>query len=775
MRWLAGMFLAIAASSAHAEPYFDSVLPHAPIVNPRTITPAFWHHSSGAPLIATLVPGSGSCPSVNAVQQGSGSVEMPVADFDEPPNVWVNQGDTTHAITVGAATSNRGWIKAVTFCMAGNSTSPITAQIINPRTGDVGWTVIPISTGGTDGDYTLDAYVTPVNGFERLITIPLTLNNNGALTRAQRFVDAVAGSDSNDGLTLGTAWATLLHAELTAPSGAQVYSCGSETYLEDSNTGTFNNNARMIDFLINPACVGSGFYTVSRTSRTSPSQVWNPRANKLRFDHVHVDMSKIVQIQGGGSAAITWFSNADLTDPNGPTGPQYGYTNVTNGGGQAEIAQTPFGSTATAVYITDSTLSTVVTAGLQLERNVTATVSWDLVAWATPQNNNNAAIFNVQGIKQGDFKTRLSLEQPPTGPVVASAVFSTPNTTITYNAGTSLATLAAASGSILQVVGGPLDGQQFTVVTQTPDPTTPHTIVTGDASAIGVGNEAYIFVVAHADANQFLQLTSTSTPLTNIYEQRYKATGNGSSLQALLTQPTPPLTNTGTINTVGTAITFSTSQTLKQYDCIQVGGGAQQYQSQPLAADVSGTTGTLLNAFTVDQSGVAWHQGKTVKDFALVASITDGPNNELAQPQGCEINNIEIQDTLADQTYQFRNATNGFGLMDDAFFDSLLNGSTAGAGSMTSDAAPGFPAIGLTIDNNQFGVGTARGTNGATNLATFASTGFAAPYKPTGGSVTKALLGTVGNPNYPDGTPLFPYAYDLTPLTSASVVGAQQP
>lgn len=756
-------------------------------------TPALaWRHGgAGAappPTIAVLIAsGAGSNPAVNPAQLGSNSLQTPVGDFDEPPNVWINQGDTTHAITIGAATGNRGWIKQVTFCIAGNCTAAITPQIINPRTGDVGWTFIPTSIGGTDGDYTISAYVTPVNGFERKVDLPITINNNGTLTRAQRYIDAVSGNDANDGLSLGTAWKSVLKATLSAPSGSQVYSCGDETYLEDSNTGTFNNNARMIDFIINPACAGSGYFTISRTSRTAPAEPWNPRANKLRFDHVHIDMGKMVQIQGSGAGSILWISNATLIDANGPDGPAYGYTSLNSAGGVPELAQTPFGSTASNIYITESTLSTVITAGIELARNLTMTVGWDLVAYSGP-NNNNAAMFNVQGIKSGDFKQRLSLEQP-SSLVPLSAIFSGGKTTLTYSAGVTLSSAVSGTAACIQIVGGPLDGDTFPVFSQTPDPSTPNTVVTtgaagicgpntvvtGDASSIGAG-QVFTYVVAHADSMQFIQLTANSVPIGNIYVQRYKATANGNDLQALLSQPTPPITNTGTISTTGTAITFSGSQTLEKYDCIQIGSGAQQYESQPITADVSGTTGTLANAYTVDQSGVSWHQGKTIKDFAIVASIIDGSNNNLAQPQGCEINNVFVQDTLGTSTFRFRTATNGFGMWGDALYDSLWNGSTASANSMTSDNPPvAFPTVGIDIDNNQFGVGTARGTNGVQTLATFASAGSGGSYKPSGGTVTKQLSGMVGNPNYPDGTPLFPFAYDLTPLTSSSVVGAQQP
>lgn len=738
-----------------------------PIPPPADITPA---------------GGDGTVPTESAVVYGSGCTQKVIAAFDEHPYIWIET--STHYITVAGAVADRGWIAYVDFWLNGNVVR-VSAQAKNSRTGGMGFCVNPLTGAGADGDYTLYARVVPTNGYERLISIPITLNSNGTIVRAERYINYSTGNDSTgNGLTAGTPWKTFLKATLSAPSGAIVYFEPSQTYTEDSNTGTVNSNSRLIEFRPRG---GSGRATITRTTRITPTSTWTPRCNKVRYNAVDFDLAKIPAFQASGTNNYLIAVDCTFIDSNGVTGPTYGYTTTADASGNLEIAQTVFGQSNTKMYICESTFSGVCSVGAVMLRNCTLTYSWDAVAFTSNALMGGSSIWNTTGTQSGQFKNRLSVPNTLTVATVSAYDSANNRTTITWsgspklaavsNASNALAITAAATMSVLTGAKAATDGY---ILTQTD--ATDTTVLVGNFSTMVPGDTAWVWQVAHADTFQVIgNTTSASANIENIYVQRYSA--GGTDNQPILAQAGSS-TGSGTLSTSGTTVTFTSAQTLRAGDFIQITNGTVgllKYQYVRVSADVtSSTTATIDVSFTANYdgtggnanapAGTTFARGRTAKDVALVGCVLTGNVAEIAQYQHGQQHWVVAQCTMLSSSFMMRNATAGFGLSGCAFFDSVWNGTSTGhTHSMDHDSAPGaFPTVGITIDNNQFGAGTARGTN-----TTVASVTFDATAHPTAG-LSRAVRGHQGHASVSNGVPLMPWDLDGDAIAAGALIGAQQ-
>lgn len=742
---------------------------------------------------------------------------------------------TNYIITVGAGVLNRAWITEVMFCIDGN-TATVTTQTSSSRTGAKGWSIIPLS-GPSDGDYTLYAYIRPVNGYERRISLPITLNTNGTINPNTYYVATTgtdpagcAGTGSTQG-TVGAPWRSVLKATLCAPSGSKI-EMAAGTYNEDSNAGTLNTIARPQYFYRAPG-TSFGDVVITRSSRALNSGGWAIRSTKTRFSGILFDTAKIVQIQPNTLNSLFTCENGALIDSNGVTGPPTGYAN------SPDIAQLLLRETEGQFSaLLECPVTNYVATGARLYRNSPLTVSADAIFYSSALAANNSASFFSPATQTLEMRTRLCV---PTSLTVASvgtylASFSatvsgaanngsglvrlTVDSTSGLTTGNSIrvsgiaGTTEANNGWIATVVDathidlqgsaftnaytlggsvaagvttvrwsgspaitnlsvappthylsfltGPLAGQNFTMYAQSSVSFT--TTVTGNATAALAGNTAWPNSMFHADS---LQYGDATTNIENVYFQRYKAVGT--KFQPIFSQMNTAA-GSGTITAVGTAVTFSNAQTLKAGNFLSITNGAQQYQYAQVAADTTASTSaTLVAAFTSDPTGRTFNISKTAKDFLCVACIFDhtDTSSEISQiQQGNEhfglIQSVHIGNSNGTGTQMYlRSGSAGFGISNFGTFDSVLYG-------MSSDVTPGFPTVGNITDNNQFADGTGRGTNSSTGVVTFD-----ANYKPTGG-LTKQVRGMQGG-ILANGTPLFPWTYDGTAITSGALIGAQQP
>lgn len=111
---------------------------------------------------------------------GNGNVgydEQPTAGFDEYPKKVI-EAQNTEYITIGAAMSNRQWIKNVTCYYEDSGPVIVTQQSANPKTGSGGW-VVQLNASLHDGDAVLTCDINPVNGIVRRMQMWTWLNISG--------------------------------------------------------------------------------------------------------------------------------------------------------------------------------------------------------------------------------------------------------------------------------------------------------------------------------------------------------------------------------------------------------------------------------------------------------------------------------------------------------------------------------------------------------------------------------------------------------------------
>ncbi len=492
-------------------------------------------------------------------------------------------------------------------------------------------------------------------------------------------------------------------------------------------------------------------------------------------------MSKIVQVKGGAADCILIFKHAAITDPNGVTGGTYGYSSaITN-----DFLQSPFlgdgggASLISTLGFAESTMTTYTTANARFMRNVTIAYSADAVAMTNNIANSNTWWWGVTASKTGDFKARGS----DTNTVTVGSTSGTGPTTITLS-GTP--TIVSSAPQYVTFQSGALNGQTFAVSSVNTGAKTITTTL--NTSTAGVGSTLFFYTLTHADSFQFIgNNTQAAIPPDNVYYQRYKNTRSDASfaLQPLLGQ-TGAVAGSGNLSTVGTSFSTSTARTFVVGDFIHLTAGSQHYEyarvatvlSSPCVANLATPCGTLSRPFSADQTAIStWYQGKSSTNVAMLDVLIDAPGTgspalELWQPQDGQSHWVIAQTTLAASSgnasiFDFRSAVPGFGLAAFGVYDSLWNGGTANtttAASMIADLTPGFPTIGLTIDNNAFAWGS-QGTNSASGVVTLDSN-----YKPTAG-LSLAMRG-VQKGTVADGTPFVPWDIYGTAISSGALVGA---
>ena len=728
-------------------------------------------------------------------QQGSASIldQCPAGAFDTWPNIVVEQATSPMSITVGAAVADRAWINKVVCYLEGNQIT-MTTQTKNPTTGSGGWTFKVSSAGGSaaNGVGTIYCDIYPVNGLTRRLGLPIWINDNPGgshytdRSTLVRYVDWLNGSDSNTGLNFGAGhgsagpWKTFAKAASSVPSGGIVYyetqggavdctQAQEQCYVEDSNAPSVNANNTMIEF--RPRTAGNA--TISRTANGA----WVARAHIVSFEGpgLTFDDSKISTYAAGSTNYELVVSNASVIDPNGTTGPAYGYT-------VPEKPQQPWGTTNNTgdAYWGEVNYVGVIPNGPKLRRNVTQAIGWDSLAIGT-----QPAFFNVVSTHPAEFKERIST---PHYPAVTNVAFAGGVTTVTLQSD-------AALGS-----GGTNAINQRTnfnySIASIPSSTT--FTVSGDQTAnILIGDTFFLYVVAHADWFQFEQLSAGT--FDNVYLQRYVATGI--KMQPLLGQSGQVPTPSTTVSTSGSTLTVSGSgAAFYPYDFVHlcsIGGSActgvvgslqHQYNMIGVTTRNQSQQGAVHTTWDLDRSytanynggggnvdvpaGAHWSQARSARSVACVDCYLLGDPGEFAQPQNGFVHVAWIQSTVDKSSWFNRNEASAFGWRSVGFFDDIFNGINATNKGMSSDGGDCtgyFPLVGMTADNNQFGVGPVCGTNGTTGQVTFDASGH-----PTAG-LTKTVLGTVGNPNVADGTPLFPWDADGNAITSTALIGALQP
>jgi hypothetical protein len=244
-------------------------------------------------------------------------------------------------------------------------------------------------------------------------------------------------------------------------------------------------------------------------------------------------------------------------------------------------------------------------------------------------------------------------------------------------------------------------------------------------------------------------------------------------------------TGTYTVNNSQTVSSTTITQTI-----------AQRYQYRQVVGDTSNSTSAVINyPFLPDvtTNGITWNQGKTVKNYVCVSCRLGG--NSLNGGDEGQWQNASQNYTLAQYSQDYSrflyrpgsegvfslnggaNGTGGgFALRYHAIYDSFLGyGANNGTTQSMAIDGPGWnpPIISYTFDTNNYGynqAGFIPGTNITTQTARLAD----GTYIP-GVGLTATITGVQGNnPNFANGTPLFPWRADGNPKLSGGLVGAMQ-
>jgi len=454
-----------------------------------------------------------TAPTESGLARGAGFNQKAIALPDVPRRFWLEAGDGDFEVTVAADHADSAWIEEVEFWLEG-STVTVTETSLSARTGVEGFScVIDASATTSDGDAELYATIRPVNGYERLIgPITIHLNYNGTISRAARYVDWSSGDDSYDGTSAtyisGTTgpWKTINKAQTTAPDGA-VVNVAAGTYLEDSNSGGISANDRVLTIRAADG-LALGDVIVDRTSRDSPASYLQIRRRYAEFIGIAFDHARIDMIWGAYPTGVYNFVGCSFIDGNGLQGPQTSYYAPTQAG---QYLFRP--NEGQWNFLQDCSIANYVAAGAHIYLNTTAEVSADSLFYDTGQAGleyNGAFGFTVS--QPSEFPQRI---HPETSLTVSSAVYSDPNTVITFSDTPDLAKTAET----LKFLTGTLAGQEFTAVSQ--DNGADTITVSGDASAAVSGDTAWAWLIFHADSMQF----AAGNDYENLLFQRYKATG----------------------------------------------------------------------------------------------------------------------------------------------------------------------------------------------------------------------------------------------------------
>jgi len=771
---------------------------------------------TSAPLtVPVLTPGGTTNPAVDASLHGSGSTMVPAAAFDIAPNDTVDPGDTNHITTAYAATNTRGAIASMKVCLAGNCIT-IAGMSHNSRTGDNGWNFIPTSIGASDGQYELCLYATPTNGYQRKRCQQIFLDNNSTITRPTYYVDYTNGNNGNSG-TSGSPWKTINYAvanvSIGLTTGAIIYGKCPNSFVEDNQSYTVNNNAGDWPIEVRPdpgSCSSSTYPTITKSTRTDATygNIFTFRANLVNVYGFNFDMSKFVVLAAGGTNAMLTISGEDgngkcgLIDPNGPSGPTYGYSYNDDGAGDPGYNQQPFRTSNSIVNLIACPVTALTTAGLLIARNSTWNLGWDAIANSSNPSEAGEAIFNVKFPQSTAFNGRLSVAQP-SGVIIASVSNITgspgdcagvggnpPESVLTYTGGTVIENYSNDGSAFAQILGGTQAGT-YQLVSQSASG--PSTTVCGTITSAAVSQQTFLADEFHADADQTLQFSAGDSPLDNILIVQYNVTSNypSTSLQPVFNQATDLSggmnPTTGNLSATGTAVTFASAQSnLKVGDCVQVtASGTDQYIGRVVTAISDTTHATVNAAWPSDPSGVTWGWGKTVENEAIVASAIEGSQDNNAQFQGCSVNWAFVQDTIDKSSVLLANSNAGWAMLGVSFLDTVMNGNTGAPTQNEASFVWNFPSTpvtgvmpdGVSIDNvrmayygdtHDSNVYCPCGTNNSSGLVIFNYT----TWKQTGGTTLQAIRGEQGGPDA-NGTPIFPWALDGTAITSSALIGAQ--
>lgn len=213
--------------------------------------------------LTITVTAAGTAPTITSGQGATGYANVPegtTAVFAVPtatgdaPIVWSLSGADAAEFTINSSTAALAFASTPVYASGGDNERVI---------------VITATNGAGSASQTATITITEVASGE-----PLAATATPSPSATLRYV-ATTGSDSNNGLTPGTAWATIQKAATTMTAGMTCYiKAGSYSgAVVPANSGTLGNEIQYIGYTTTPGdapSVKSGGYPITQSAATLP-------------------------------------------------------------------------------------------------------------------------------------------------------------------------------------------------------------------------------------------------------------------------------------------------------------------------------------------------------------------------------------------------------------------------------------------------------------------------------------------------------------------------
>lgn len=672
--------------------------------------------------IATIQPSSswmgnitwtGRAPPANDEMQIFGTTglrEHVVADFDEPPHMWVEADDYT--ICVPAWTGDRAQIERVDFWLEGTTIS-VTQKARSPRTGVYGFCITPRSRPGANGEAELYAWVKPVNGRGRLLKLPMVLNTDRTpgvvIARDNIYVDSDRGSDTNDGRDPANPAKTITRAltVLGTNTGRAVHSGiinlrGRADHIVPGNLGG-GQNSRMTEI----RGQGKTVTRVARPPNTSPlsdSNLFRWSTALLMWRDLTLDTTNISQLYGlNAPGAVAVYKDVKIAREGGAIGlVDKGYPVGGRAPNGLELARSNAffrSQDGQTQHVLEVEFDEEHICGWRLGRNLSGRHSADVASILPTRVGARSLTFlnsNLRQTAEGEVRLHPALD------LVVAAVpvpvdGDTQRTVITFAAGSNLRPFdantrlrvlenktgvpvgpenrpeprcpwdglpglpVASDGTKLGPVSGAAGWAPLTLAAEN------QVIVTdpqGRLRNLQPGDLVRISTTVHAD----LAIQTISNPQNNAPNPEniliQDVQGYAAGFQIMLMQTHWQTTRDGSdtagtrkifaadLRSTGTLVTFGAPHGCQQWSGLTLAGGAQAGETRFIERIVSETQVIIDAPFSADQTDTEWACRRSTKDVAWVNFLADSGappqdrDNQVGQMEPCGINWIMISSTV---------------------------------------------------------------------------------------------------------------------------------
>lgn len=729
----------------------------APPMVPHTVTAGSgWTGMTSHPTVTGAGTGFTTPPTQSDTINGTGYTERVIANSTHVYYDYV-ENDSYYIMFRGGGDHDRTGTITWTFYLENDT--PVTFTNADYKWDPVrkifGLPIAPKRKAGTSGVARWYMKATPANGKERILTGEVWFNFFGDATgyynRDANAIyvsgDYISGTShvagTNDA-TVGTSGSPnyriqrALQFASGSKEGCNVYIRG---WVKDDTNGA-SRPTTTLPCRIMPWLGYTKADTLwGKTSRLTPGASSNGginvTINKYEVNGIRIDTDSIVQFQGNSSTrlvhrGVTYMSDLGLTP--GILGYPQGFLQVVNTASGVSNQQWVTSQNGEYNEMIDCDGDIICTGGFHKFVNCDINYTWDVMYHGNAATGiRNLAVFSskfygsdyayarfhesteltVGSVSyDGNNWTQITFSEATTS--LRQSLFETRVRILTGAlAGTEKGRRTSdygSSGGTYPSSGSAGDCALLTAATRG-FPTANVLYVKGDnlgAMGLAIGDKLRVYNFAHKDAMQLVGRQSGDPYFENILY--HNATIIGFDLQTALTQ-NGPWTVAGTVGVAsGTNLTFTTSQTMKEGDCIHFTA------THEFGFIVSGSgTSYVIDRSVTNGSGLAWTWSGSTKDVLIENSVFHCITNDedfIANWQTGTINvNIFYSTYIGEGVtnlggfFGMRHQSGGYGTRYFKLKDSVVQGFLGDAG--------GFPAFNgyLEFDNNHAFRGTTRGTN----------------------------------------------------------------